>query len=194
MHTNPGPATTLERGSKLLMLGTADQRQAFAEKVRIAPQEGRMERSWAAFSIPPGPCDPADHYMLPAGVSSAAGSAADRREALLRPPRAAPDRQDDVRSAAWPAASPPKDVTPRSIGPTPGGVQREVLELKVWRDGRADPLAHGLEQLEGYLETLDLDHGALLVFDRRSNAGDLADRSEMSELDQGGRSIRLLRL
>ncbi len=78
--------------------------------------------------------------------------------------------------------------------PHPGGTQREVLELKVWRDGQSDPLHRALDQLESYLESLDLDRGVLLIFDRRSNAGDLEERSEMSDVDRGGRRIRLLRL
>jgi hypothetical protein len=76
----------------------------------------------------------------------------------------------------------------------PEGEQREVLELKVWRDRQGDPLPRGLEQLDRYLGSLGLDRGALLVFDRRSTAVELAERSEMSELDRNGRRIRLLRL
>src|SRR5262249_20072573 len=34
--------------------------------------------------------------------------------------------------------------------------QREALELKVWRDKTKDPLAKGLEQLDGYLEKTGL--------------------------------------
>ncbi len=78
--------------------------------------------------------------------------------------------------------------------PWAGGVQREVLELKVWRDRRADPLKRGLDQLGGYLDSLGLDHGALLLFDRRETAGPLEERCEISELEHGGRRIRLLRL
>ena len=74
------------------------------------------------------------------------------------------------------------------------GVQREVLELKVWRDRRTDPLKRGLDQLGGYLDSLGLDHGALLIFDRRDGAGRLEERCEISELEHGGRRIRLLRL
>jgi hypothetical protein len=46
--------------------------------------------------------------------------------------------------------------------------QVEALELKTWKDGRPDPLAEGLRQLEAYLEGLGLNHGYLIVFDRRS--------------------------
>lgn len=78
--------------------------------------------------------------------------------------------------------------------PFAGGVQREVLEMKVWRDGQADPVNRGLDQLGRYLGSLGLDHGALLVFDRRTTAGPLAERSETSELEHDSRRIRLLRL
>ncbi len=78
--------------------------------------------------------------------------------------------------------------------PWADGVQREVLELKVWRDRQADPLKRGLDQLDRYLDSLGLDHGALLIFDRRSSAEPLADRSASSELEHQGRRIRLLRL
>ncbi len=78
--------------------------------------------------------------------------------------------------------------------PYAGGEQREVLELKVWRDRQADPLKRGLGQLGRYLDSLAVDHGALLIFDRRAAAGPLEDRSEISDLDHDGRRIRLLRL
>ena len=74
------------------------------------------------------------------------------------------------------------------------GVQREVLELKVWRDRQADPLKRGLDQLGSYLGTLGLDHGALLIFDRRQAVGPLEERCEMSEIEHQGRRIRFLRL
>jgi hypothetical protein len=78
--------------------------------------------------------------------------------------------------------------------PWAGGVQQEVLELKVWRELQADPLKRGLAQLGGYLDSLGLDHGALLIFDRREAARSLEERSEISELEHEGRRIRLLRL
>ncbi|MCP4662478.1 MAG: hypothetical protein GY856_44340 [bacterium] len=78
--------------------------------------------------------------------------------------------------------------------PWPGGEQREVLELKVWRDRKADPLAKGLSQLGAYLDTLELDHGALLIFDRRSNAPPLTERGEMGDVEDEGRRITVMRL
>jgi hypothetical protein len=78
--------------------------------------------------------------------------------------------------------------------PYSGGVQREVLELKVWRDGKGDPLAQALGQLGGYLDTVALDHGALLIFDRRQEAPPVEERSEMGELEHDGRRICVVRL
>ena len=63
----------------------------------------------------------------------------------------------------------------------PGGWQREALELKVRRDGAADPTPEGLGQIEGYLSSLGLTHGWLVVFDRRSNAPPVAERTRLSE-------------
>jgi hypothetical protein len=75
------------------------------------------------------------------------------------------------------------------------GVQKEVLELKVWHHGKGDPLKRALRQLGGYLETVGVDHGALLIFDRRQNAPDVEERSEMTEMDDDdGRRIVVLRL
>jgi hypothetical protein len=46
-------------------------------------------------------------------------------------------------------------------------LQRQALELKVWRDKESDPLTEGLTQLDGYLDRLSLDTGVLVIFDRR---------------------------
>ncbi len=45
--------------------------------------------------------------------------------------------------------------------------QREAIELKVWRDKERDPPDDGLSQLDGYLDGLGLQHGILIIFDRR---------------------------
>ena len=79
--------------------------------------------------------------------------------------------------------------------PTPTGEQQqEVLELKVWRDGQADPLRAGLKQLARYLTRLGLDHGALLIFDRRAEAPSIEERAELDELEHEGRRATVLRL
>lgn len=55
----------------------------------------------------------------------------------------------------------------------PGGkaaVQREVIELKVRRQGKGSPLREALNQLDKYLDQLSLDTGYLVIFDRRDSA------------------------
>ena len=63
------------------------------------------------------------------------------------------------------------------------------IELKVWRDGESDPLAEGLEQLDGYLAGLGLDSGWLVIFDRRSGQPPIRERtsSEQKQSPQGRR-------
>lgn len=72
--------------------------------------------------------------------------------------------------------------------------QYEPLELKVWHPGRPDPLDQGLEQLDGYLQRLDVDHGALLIFDRRPDAEPLPERTTISDAHTpSGRHVTLIR-
>jgi hypothetical protein len=69
-------------------------------------------------------------------------------------------------------------------------MQREAIELKVWRDGRKDPLAEGLTQLD----RVRLDRGVLVLFDRRTNALPIEERTrEESATSPKGRAIRILR-
>ncbi|MGH3280167.1 MAG: ATP-binding protein [Trebonia sp.] len=49
-------------------------------------------------------------------------------------------------------------------------VQREVIELKVRRQGKGNPLNEALAQLDKYLDQLGLNAGFLVIFDRRDNA------------------------
>jgi hypothetical protein len=56
--------------------------------------------------------------------------------------------------------------------------QREALELKVWRSGEPDPLPRGLAQLEGYLHSLGLSHGWLILFDRRAERPPIEERTQ----------------
>ncbi len=73
-------------------------------------------------------------------------------------------------------------------------VQREALELKVWRTGRPDPLRAGLTQLDRYLDRLGLPTGVLVVFDQRSNTPDITERTAItSTTSPAGRTITLLR-
>ena len=68
------------------------------------------------------------------------------------------------------------------------------IELKVWRDGRPDPLAEGLEQLDGYLAGLGLDSGWLVIFDRRSGQPPIEARTASLETTSPeGRRIVVVR-
>ena len=62
-------------------------------------------------------------------------------------------------------------------------VQREALELKVWRDRdkKGDPLAAGLVQLDAYLATLGLSRGVLVIFDARADAAPVEERTRFEE-------------
>jgi len=72
--------------------------------------------------------------------------------------------------------------------------QREAIELKVWAAGRKDPLAEGLSQLDGYLDRMGLDTGALVIFDRRPEAAEPELRTRFEEVvSPAGRGITLLR-
>lgn len=78
--------------------------------------------------------------------------------------------------------------------PHPGGTERWAVELKVWRDGRPDPLKDGLDQLSAYLERLGLNEGTLILFDGRSQAPPLLERCSQSEVEHQERRITVLRL
>ncbi len=68
------------------------------------------------------------------------------------------------------------------------------MELKVWRDGRPDPLAEGLIQLDDYLAGLGLDSGWLVIFDRRAGQPPIAERTDSTTLPSPrGRSIHVIR-
>ena len=56
------------------------------------------------------------------------------------------------------------------------------IELKVWRDGRPDPLAEGLVQLDHYLSGLGLDSGWLVIFDRRARQPPIEARTACDEM------------
>jgi type II secretory pathway predicted ATPase ExeA len=57
------------------------------------------------------------------------------------------------------------------------GAVRLGIELKVWRDGRPDPLKRGLEQLDEYLSGLGLASGWLVIFDKRSDLPPISERT-----------------
>ncbi|WP_239310243.1 MULTISPECIES: ATP-binding protein [unclassified Frankia] len=79
---------------------------------------------------------------------------------------------------------------------TPDGtrhVQREAAELKVWREGRPNPLNQGLKQLDRYLDRLGLGSGTLLIFDQRPDAPDIDKRTALTTTTSPtGRTITLL--
>ena len=77
-----------------------------------------------------------------------------------------------------------------------GGPQPVTLgmELKVWRDGEADPLAEGLAQLDEYLAGLGLETGWLVIFDRRSNQPPIAQRTTVETVaSPQGRAVIVIR-
>jgi len=78
--------------------------------------------------------------------------------------------------------------------PHPHGAERWAIELKVWREGRPDPLPRGLAQLGSYLERLGLDRGTLMIFDGRKGAEPLPGRCSVEEAETEGRQIAVVRL
>jgi len=69
-----------------------------------------------------------------------------------------------------------------------------AMELKVWRDGRPDPLKEGLPQLDKYLSGLSLDTGWLVIFDRRSGLPPISDRTTIENVvSPAGRNIIVIR-
>jgi hypothetical protein len=74
------------------------------------------------------------------------------------------------------------------------GDVRVAIELKVWRPGRPDPLAEGLEQLDSYLAGIGLDTGWLVIFDRRDGVPALEDRLEhLTATTPTGRVVEVVR-
>lgn len=78
--------------------------------------------------------------------------------------------------------------------PQPGGSERWAIELKVWRDGRPDPVPQGLKQLGSYLDRLSIERGTLIVFDGRSGAEPLPERCSVEEVTAEGKRIEVVRL
>ncbi|MEO0868221.1 MAG: AAA-like domain-containing protein [Cyanobacteria bacterium J06642_11] len=64
------------------------------------------------------------------------------------------------------------------------------IELKVWRQGRPDPLGAGLVQLDKYLAGLGLGFGWLVIFDQREEQPPIAERVTTQQVDSpSGRKI-----
>jgi hypothetical protein len=68
------------------------------------------------------------------------------------------------------------------------------MELKVWREGKPDPLTEGLKQLDKYLSGLNLETGWLVIFDRRPNLLPISDRTSTElAISPIGRTITVIR-
>jgi hypothetical protein len=66
----------------------------------------------------------------------------------------------------------------------------------VWRDRdkKGDPLREGLTQLDSYLSRLGLDEGVLVIFDCRSTAPPVEERTHFKEAQTpSGRRVKVLR-
>ncbi|MEO3791319.1 AAA family ATPase [Nonomuraea sp. B10E15] len=89
------------------------------------------------------------------------------------------------------------DVLIRWPYPGPDGerrMQREAMELKVWRAGKDDPLPDGLAQLDRYLDRLTLTTGVLVIFDRRPEAPPWKERGTFEQaITPPGRHVTVLR-
>ena len=73
------------------------------------------------------------------------------------------------------------------------GTDQLAIELKVWREGRSDPLPAGLRQLDNYLAGLGLQSGWLVIFDQRYGLGPLAERTEATTATTpGGRIVTVI--
>ena len=74
-----------------------------------------------------------------------------------------------------------------------------VIEIKVWRDKRPDPIIEGLEQIERYLARLELaqtglNQGFLVLFDQRASAPEWEARMRTEHAQtQSGKAITVLR-
>lgn len=74
------------------------------------------------------------------------------------------------------------------------GDVRLGIEMKVWRDGRPDPVTDGLAQLDEYLSGLGLSTGWLVSFDRRTTAAPISERTTASKATSpAGRAVTVVR-
>ncbi len=68
------------------------------------------------------------------------------------------------------------------------------IELKVWREGKADPLRQGLSQLDEYLSGLRQETGWLVIFDRRSGLPEISERTATeTATTPSGRTVTVIR-
>ncbi|MEU6720981.1 AAA family ATPase [Nonomuraea sp. NPDC046802] len=74
-------------------------------------------------------------------------------------------------------------------------MQREAMELKVWRANKDDPQPDGLTQLDRYLDRLTLPTGVLVIFDRRPQAPPWRERGGFEQATTPtGRPVTVLRV
>lgn len=74
------------------------------------------------------------------------------------------------------------------------GEEKLAIELKVWRNGKPDPLYEGLEQLDSYLHKLGLVTGWLVSFDQRAGLPDISERTTVeSARSPAGHAITVVR-
>lgn len=74
------------------------------------------------------------------------------------------------------------------------GAARLAIELKVWRNGKPDPLQAALQQLDSYLAGLNLPTGWLVIFDQRSGLPQISERTfTESATTPAGRAITVIR-
>ncbi|MBM4345351.1 MAG: ATP-binding protein [Deltaproteobacteria bacterium] len=79
-----------------------------------------------------------------------------------------------------------------SQGPAPQWI---AIELKLWRQGKKDPLAEGLLQIDEYLQRMALGEGVLVIFDLRAEALPWGERgSKTAEVTASGRGVEVWRL
>ncbi|TDE59765.1 ATP-binding protein [Nonomuraea mesophila] len=74
-------------------------------------------------------------------------------------------------------------------------MQREAMELRVWRASANDPKPEGLAQLDRYLDRLTLTTGVLVIFDRRPEASPWNERGDFEQATTpSGRQVTVLRV
>lgn len=74
------------------------------------------------------------------------------------------------------------------------GEMQVAMELKVWREGEADPLERGLVQLDHYLSGLGLESGWLIIFDQRLGLPAISERTTTeSAATPAGRAVTVVR-
>lgn len=74
------------------------------------------------------------------------------------------------------------------------GAVQVAMELKVWREGKKDPLTQGLSQLDSYLNGLELETGWLVIFDQRSGQPEISERTTTeSATTPNGRTVTVIR-